>query len=140
GDVNYFLKRADDVRATEVSSHSWDEDSFAGIVRAANELDWGPYDSRYLLFFSDAGSLRAADPASSTGYDAEQVRRILLEKNIAPFIFDLLTPAGRQDHDFAAAQYRTVSDALNIGTGYFPIEGGSVEAFGNTLDQAVEQF
>lgn len=137
-DVDAFLKQATALQATKASSHSFDEDAFAGVLAAANELNWDEYAARYLVLITDAGSLRSTDPASSTGMDAEQVRRLVLDKNIAPFVLHLQTPAGRGNHAKAAEQYKALSEFPNLGALYYPIKGGSVDEFGATVDTLVD--
>ena len=139
-DIPTFLSGLATVKATDVSSHSWDEDSIGGLVRAVNELSWDKFAGRYLIMFTDAGSLRANDSLSSTQLDPEQVNRLLQDKNIAPFILHLKTAAGKADHASAAQQYKTIAEVPNIGSLYFPIEGGSVEDYGHVVDSVIDQL
>jgi hypothetical protein len=139
-DLAYFLRKAETVTATTVSSHSWDEDSFAGVLAAVNDLDWTPYGARYIIMFTDAGALRANDETASSRLDAQQIDRLLIDKNIGTFVLHLRTPAGKRDHEFAASQYKAMTEFPNLGHSYYEIDGGSVEQFGNVVDTVVEQL
>ncbi|UCF95486.1 MAG: VWA domain-containing protein, partial [Desulfobacterales bacterium] len=50
-----------------VSSHSFNEDAFAGLKTALEELNWTPYQSRLIFLITDAGAIRNDDPYSWTG-------------------------------------------------------------------------
>jgi len=58
------LTSAEEAKA---SSHSFNEDAFAGLKMALEELNWSPYLSRVIFLITDAGAIRNDDPYSSTG-------------------------------------------------------------------------
>jgi|GEM_PF-384425 len=81
-----------------VSSHSFDEDLFGGIVKAVDSLNWSPYSWKMAVLLSDAGGIRADDRYSSTGMNEEEVRDLLAQKNIRLLVIHLRTAAGERHH------------------------------------------
>ncbi len=136
-----FLSRIGQVEESKVSSKGFNEDAFAGIEDAIEEIDWRGYAGRFIVLITDAGARDAQDPLGRTHLGAERLRLMAQEKDqvagggkIAIATLHLLTPEGRLNHAGAAAQYRTLSRWGDAGDLYFPVEGGSVEAFGAQVD------
>lgn len=65
-DPQRFLEMARQVKASTVSSHSFNEDAFAGVMQAVDGMDWSGYGGRIILLVSDAGALRKNDPFGAT--------------------------------------------------------------------------
>jgi serine/threonine-protein kinase PpkA len=130
------------VKATSVSSQSFNEDSFAGVMQAVNGMDWAGYGGRLVLLVSDAGSLRKSDPDSSTRMNEAEVRQAALGKQIKIFALHLRTDAGKKTHSFAEQQYRTLTADANpqIGDLYVPIPGGDVRKFGERVGEIGSVF
>ena len=61
-DPDQFLQLAQQVKATNVSSHDFNEDAFAGVMEAVDGMDWSGYGGRLILLVSDAGAIRKNDP------------------------------------------------------------------------------
>lgn len=120
-------------KATEVSSHSFDEDAFAGLDTAINDLDWRGYGARIIFFVTDAGALRKDDPAGRTHMNESQIALAAADKQIKIFAFHLLSAAGARahDHESAAAQYRTLTrqDDASVGDLYLPIANADPDRF-----------
>jgi serine/threonine-protein kinase PpkA len=136
-----FLARVSQVQEAKVASKGFDEDAFAGIYDAIEQMDWRGYAGRFVVLITDAGARDAKDPLSRTHLGPERLRIMAQEKDqvsgggkIAIATLHLLTPEGRSDHAKAAAQYRTLSRFGDAGDLYFPVEGGSVAAFGTQVD------
>ena len=136
-----FLAKVGQVEEAKVSSKGFNEDAFAGIYDAIEEIDWRGYAGRYVVLITDAGARDANDPLGRTHLGAERLRIMAQEKDqsagggkIAIATLHLLTPAGRQTHTGAAAQYRALSRWGDSGDLYFPVEGGTVNAFGAQVD------
>jgi serine/threonine-protein kinase PpkA len=131
-DPQRFLELARQVKATSVSSHSFNEDAFAGVMQAVNGMDWSGYGGRLILLVSDAGSLRGNDPYSGTRMNEAEVRQAALGKQIKIYALHLKTDAGQKNHAFAEQQYRTLTADANprIGDLYVPVPGGDVQTFG----------
>ena len=90
-DPQRFLRAAEQVQATTVSSHSFNEDAFAGVMQAVEGMDWSGYGGRLILLVSDAGALRKNDPYSSTQMNEAEVRQAALSKQIKIFALHLPT-------------------------------------------------
>ena len=131
-----FAREIADVRATNVDSLSFDEDSFAEVKTAINDLDWGNVGGKVLVLVTDSGSRPPGDRYSSTHLDAEALRRLASDQHVAIMVLHLRTPAGRADHDFAENQYVTLSKYGNQDPLYFPVPDGDV----NELNRMVERM
>ena len=141
-DPQRFMELAEQVKATSVSSHSFNEDSFAGVMQAVNGMDWSGYGGRLILLVSDAGSLRKSDPLSSTQMNEAEVRQAALGKQIKIYALHLRTDAGKKNHAFAEQQYRVLTADANpqIGDLYVPVPGGDVRKFGEKVDEIGSVF
>jgi serine/threonine-protein kinase PpkA len=136
-DPKRFVALASQVKATSISSHSFNEDSFAGVMRAVDEMDWSGYGGRLILLVSDAGSLRKNDPYSSTQMNEAEVRQAALSKQIKIYALHLRTEAGKKNHAQAEQQYRILTTDANprIGDLYISVPGGDVGKFGAQIDE-----
>ena len=136
-DPQRFMELAGQVKATSVSSHSFNEDSFAGVMQAVNGMDWAGYGGRLILLVSDAGSLRKSDPLSGTQMNEAEVRQAALGKQIKIYALHLRTDAGKKNHASAEQQYRTLTADANpqIGDLYVPVPGGDVRKFGERVGE-----
>lgn len=141
-DPQRFLELARKVKATNVSSHSFNEDAFAGVMQAVNGMDWSGYGGRLILLVSDAGSLRKNDPYGSTQMNEAEVRQAALGKQIKIYALHLKTDAGIRNHAFAEQQYRTLTADANpqIGDLYVPVPGGDVQKFGERVSEIGSVF
>ncbi|MBH8793960.1 serine/threonine protein kinase PpkA, partial [Pseudomonas aeruginosa] len=136
-DAQRFAELSSQVRATDVSSHSFNEDAFAGIMQAVDEMDWSPYAGRVVLLVTDAGALRKNDPLGRTQMNEAEVRQAALRKGVKIYALHLRTPAGKNNHGYAEQQYRSLTADANpkIADLYIPVAGGEVNAFGNTVKE-----
>lgn len=134
-DAAAFLDKVRDLEPATASSSRFDEDAFAGVLTALDEIDLSTFGARYLVLITDAGALRGNDPLSATKLDAEQVQIELRERGAALYALHLKTPAGARNHASAEAQYRALAaHPLASNPLYYPIDAGSVEAFGTTVE------
>jgi serine/threonine-protein kinase PpkA len=136
-DPRRFAELASQVRATDVSSHSFNEDAFAGVMDAVENMDWTPYAGRMILLITDAGALRKNDPLGRTQMNEAEVREAARAKQIRIFALHLRTPAGRNNHGFAEQQYRSLTADSNpqIADLYVPVADGGVDRFGDTVTE-----
>lgn len=141
-DPQRFLELAGQVKATQVSSHAFNEDAFAGVMAAVEGMDWSPYAGRLILLVTDAGALRKNDPLGRTQMNEAEVREAALSKRIKLYALHLRTEAGRKNHDFAEQQYRSLTADANpqIGDLYIPVAGGDVGRFGDTVAEIGSVF
>ena len=136
------------VEEARVSTHSFNEDSFAGLKTALEELNWAPYQSRLAFLISDAGAIRNDDPYSSTGMNEGEMADMAEAHGVKIFALHLKTPEGEilNNHAYAEAQYRTLtkhSDAT-IRDLYVPIDAGQtatgVRSFGQVVEGVAAQM
>lgn len=131
-----------------VSSHSFNEEAFAGLKTAIDDLDWSAYYSRLIFLITDAGAIRNDDPYSTTGMNESEIADLAKANNIKIFALHLKTTSGRtfSNHTFAATQYRTLTGHSdpNIGDLYVPIEadepGSGVKGFGQVVERIAAQM
>ena len=137
-----FLRLAQQIKATTVSSHSFNEDAFAGVMQAVNGMDWSGYGGRVILLVTDAGALRKNDPYGSTRMNEAEVRQAALGKQIKIYALHVKTDAGKSNHAFVEQQYRTLTadDNPQIGDLYLPVPGGDVEKFGQRVSEIGSVF
>lgn len=130
-----FLARVADLKPASVSSAKFNEDPYAGVMQAVNQINWDQFGGRYIVLISDAGAIDGSDPLSSSGLDAEQVRLELERLGIALYALHLKTPQGKRTHAQAERQYKELSrNAVTGGPIYYPVESGSVAQFGDIVD------
>jgi len=139
------LARAQEAK---ISTHSFNEDAFAGLKAALEKLNWSPYSSRLAFLISDAGAIRNDDPYSSTGMNEAEIADMAATKGVKIFALHLKTPAGKKlnNHPHAETQYRTLtghSDPM-IGDLYVPINAAQpvtgVKGFGRVVEGVATQM
>ncbi|XXE51780.1 protein kinase [Pseudomonas sp. R3-56] len=141
-DPQRFLEMARQVKASTVSSHSFNEDAFAGVMEAVEGMDWSGYGGRLILLVTDAGALRKNDPFAATQMNEAEVRQAALGKQIKIYALHLLSDAGKKTHAGAQTQYRTLTADANpqIGDLYIPVPGADVRKFGERVDEIGSVF
>lgn len=132
--------------ATDVAranSPGFNEDSLAGVEDAIDAIDWDqmgvgdPIDARYVILVTDAGPKDPRDPNARSEIGVAELQADAEGRNIVVMTLHLKTPAGASgNHDYAASRYRTLSRFAGREY-YFPIEGGSQEAFAATAQRLV---
>jgi hypothetical protein len=132
-DGDDFLSKIAALREARVSTAHFDEDAFAGIIKALEDIPWNQFGARYLVLVTDAGALQGDQ--SETGMNAERVQSEAGELGVAIFALHLKTPEGRPNHAGAEATYRSLTRNAYIQEPlYFPVETGSVKRFGVLVD------
>jgi serine/threonine-protein kinase PpkA len=126
----------------KVSSHSFNEDAFAGLKTALDELNWAPYQSRIMLLITDAGPIRNDDPYSSTGMNEAEVADMATAKGVRTFVLHLRTPLAEKlnNINYAEARYRALTGQSDsaIGDLYLPIDASDAETGVQTFGRVVE--
>lgn len=97
------------VKEAGVSTHSFDEDSMAGVKEAVDKLSWQQYGSKLLILITDAGPLAGTDKYSATHMDAADLYDYARVQNIQPTVLHILSPAGAKDHAYAEKAYRALA-------------------------------
>jgi serine/threonine-protein kinase PpkA len=136
------------IEEARVSTHSFNEDAFAGLKTAIENLNWKPYLSRLILLITDAGAIRNDDPYSTTGMNGPEIADIAAAKGIKLFVLHVETPLGERlkNHQFAEMQYRALTGQSDptIGDLYVPIDASEtavgVRTFGEVVEGVSEQM
>ncbi|MFJ7885714.1 vWA domain-containing protein [Pseudomonas sp. NPDC096917] len=130
-----FLAKVADLKQAKVSSKSFDEDAYAGVMHSIDKVDWSQFGARYVVLITDASALDGDDKLSATGMSADQVRLEAANPGVAIYTLHLKTPAGIKDHAKAEAQYQNLSTYPGTNTSlYYPVNAGDVQAFGQKVD------
>ncbi len=135
-----FMEGIAGLRSAQVSSQGFNEDAYAGIRQAIDELDWSGYDARYVILITDAGPRVAGDAMGATGLSSTALRDLALEHNVATWALHLRTPEGATNHAFAEQQYRQLSTFEGIGDFYYGVETGDVDSFEEALSALTAQL
>ena len=101
--------RLAEVREAKVSTHSFNEDSLAGVYNAIESLSWDEYDSRIILLVTDAGPLPSDDRYRSVAMEPQEMADFAGQKGIWIVAVHIKTPAGASNHDYAEQAYRILS-------------------------------
>lgn len=130
-----FLAKVADLKQAKVSSKSFDEDAYAGVMHSIDKVDWSQFGARYVVLITDASALDGDDKLSTTGMSADQVRLEAANPGVAIYTLHLKTPAGIKDHAKAETQYQNLSTYPGTNTSlYYPVNAGDVQAFGQKVD------
>lgn len=134
---NDFMARVASLSEAQVSTVGWEEDAYAGIMQAVEEIEWSNFGARYIVLITDASAIDSDSERSSTGFSADQVRLEAARQGIAVYTLHLKTPGGESngDHAKAEAQYSNLSTFAGTGTSlYYPVNTGDVTLFGQRVD------
>lgn len=131
-----FLTKVDDLKPASVSSSGgFDEDTYAGVMAALNDVKWTEYGGRYVILITDAGAIEAEEDLSATKLGAKQVQQEAKYRGVALYTLHLKTPLGAKNHAQAESQYQVLSNFLSLNKMlYYPVDLGSVETFGEIVD------
>ena len=130
-----FLSKVAELKQATVSSSDFDEDAFAGVMQALDQVKWNEFGARYIVLVTDAGAISGDDKQSSTGLDSEQVRLEAKFRGVAIYALHLKTPGGKKNHASAEAQYLDLSNNPFLNKPlYYPVDAGKVESFGKMVD------
>lgn len=135
-----FLSAVNNLKAADISSKDFIEDSYAGIKSALNDMNWTPYAARYIILITDAGARDAKDPLSFSRLNAERLNQLARENNAAIFVMHILSSAPQADHKTAAEQYLELSNYPGIGNLYYAVPTTSIQEFGEVIESLAEQI
>lgn len=108
-----------------VSSHAFDEDSFAGVKEAVDKLAWDNYGSRVMLLVTDAGPLREGDTSSSTGMSPAVLADYLRDRKIYLTAVHVKSPSGAKNHASAEKAYRELARQSDNKSSYIPLDAST---------------
>ena len=136
-DAASFNQKVASLEQAAVSSAQFDEDAYAGINLALQDINWNQYGGRYIVLITDAGAIDGSDAQSTTGLDANALRLEAEHYGAAIYTLHLLTDSGKRNHnhEHAKEQYELLSYNSILGKAlYYPVNAGSVDAFGSMVD------
>ncbi|WP_428564678.1 MAG: vWA domain-containing protein [Solidesulfovibrio sp. DCME] len=110
------------VREATASSHSFDEDSMAGVKAAVDSLSWKDYGSRVMLLVTDAGPIAGSDRYSSTRMDPREIADYLRANGIWLTALHVKSPSGKKDHGYAEKSYKELARMADGTVSYVGIE------------------
>ncbi|MDR3363310.1 MAG: VWA domain-containing protein [Desulfovibrio sp.] len=115
------------VEEATVATHSFDEDSFAGVKMAVDSLSWDSFGSRIMLLLTDAGPLSAGDKDSGTQMSAEVLADYLKSNRIYLTVAHIKSPAGGKNNNHAKAEkaYRTLSMQSDNQSSYLALDAST---------------
>lgn len=111
------------VEEASVSTHDINEDSFAGVKEAIDNLSWDKFGSRVMMMVTDAGPLGAGDPASATGLSPEALADYLKANKIYLTAIHVKNPKSASNQAYAEKAYRTLTMQSDNRASYIPIGG-----------------
>lgn len=130
-----FLAKVAELKPATASSSSYDEDTYAGVMQALDQVKWNQFGARYIVLVTDAGAVNGDNKLSSTGLNADQVRLEAKYRGVAIYSLHLKTPSGTKNHASAEAQYTDLSTNAFLNKPlYYPVDAGNVENFGQMVD------
>lgn len=128
------------VEEAKVSSHAFDEDSFAGVKDAVDKLSWNRVNSKVMLLITDAGPLGAGDKTSQTGMSPEALADYLRANKIYLTTVHIKAPNGKKDHKYAEDNYTKLSMMSNGKASYIPIDAPNSKKGAETFDKVGDQM
>ncbi|WP_252317463.1 MULTISPECIES: vWA domain-containing protein [Symbiopectobacterium] len=130
-----FLNKVADLKEAKVSSSLYDEDAYAGVQSAIDDIDWSKFGVRYMVLITDAGAIDGSNKLSGTGLDAKQLRLEAGNRGIAIYTLRLKTPSGKDNHAKAESQYHDLSNFDSTQSNlYQAVNAGDLNAFGQQVD------
>ncbi len=116
------------VEEATTSTHSYNEDSMAGVKTAIDSLNWGDYQSRVLVLITDAGPLPPGDPLAGTRMAPTEMLDYAKSKNVWLTVAHVRAPGGAKDHAYAEKAYRDLTRTSSGASSYMPIPAPTPKA------------
>ncbi|MDR1577323.1 MAG: VWA domain-containing protein [Deltaproteobacteria bacterium] len=133
-----FLDALDQVEEAQASTHSYAEDSLAGLSTAIDKLDWKPYQGRIIFLLTDAGPLPLEDPFNSTPATPDTIYEKAAAKNIKIVPIHIKAPAGRHDHMTAERAYKALSFSGGDSSNYMDIPAPDAKSGAIAFDDTAQ--
>ena len=129
------------MKAARVSSPGFNEDSFAAVRVALEDMDWAPEDQvfakKFVIMVTDAGPKPPGDRNAESNINATALRNLATEMGVAVLVIHLQTPDGIANHEYATRQYRELASFRGL-TLHYPVTGGRDE-FGAQIRSKVSR-
>ena len=118
-----------EVKEASVSSHAYNEDSYAGVAAAVEKLDWSKYHSRVIMLITDAGPLESGDQYSASNMGSEEIADLARAKGIKIVAVHVKAPGGAKNHNYADSEYNKLTRMPDSGeSSYIGINARTPEA------------
>lgn len=127
------------LKESPTSNADFREDAVAGMAEALKLEAWDKFQVRTVILVTDAGMRDRADPLSETRLDPATIALEMKNKGIAGVSVFLKTEAGKAEHAMALGQHRAITRSDNIADHVIQVTGGSVAAFGASIDAAMKR-
>ena len=138
--ADVFLDKIAGLEAAHLPTQGFDEDAIGGVYDAIQNMDWSPFQARYVIVISDAGPLAGGTEGNfAADIGVEQISSLAEQKKIRLVGIHLKTPAAPDDHAYAEAAYRTMT--MRDGqSAYLGIAGGKADAFAPEINSMAHQL
>ncbi len=134
-DGDDFLAKVNALKPATVSSKLYDEDAYAGLMDAIQNVNWTEFGGRYIIHITDAGAIDSQSQYSDTKLGAKEVRLEAKHRGIALYTLHLKTPSGAKNHSSAEAQYEELTENDIVSKPlYYGVDAGDVEEFGEIVE------
>ncbi len=97
------------VQEASKSTHTFAENSPAGIKTALDELSWNDYATRMLIVISDAGPIPSTDAYATVKMDMPELADYARSKGVWISALHIKSPRGQKNHAQAEEAYRTLT-------------------------------
>lgn len=137
-DRHKLEKALAEVQEASVSSHDINEDAFAGVKEAVDNLSWDNYGSRVMMLVTDAGPLRAGDPASATNLSPEALADYLHANKIYLTALHVKNPRSKSNQSYAEQAYKALSMQSNNMASYIPLNADTAANGADSFNRAAK--
>ena len=134
-----FVQIIGQVKSSESNSTGYNEDAIAGVMAAADGMDWQPFAARFIILITDAGPRTPGDDANQGHLAPREVANYLHDKQIALFTMHLKSEAGKFDHEYAENSYVSMS-RFGGQILYFPIQNADTQALQTQVNAVSSQL
>ena len=99
------LKNLLNVKPCKVRTDGFKEDMYAGLNVVVNELDWEPFDGKFIILVTDASAREPGDPHSKLNKETyAQLKFTMHEKGFQVYPLHVMTTAAVNKNDFMRGQ------------------------------------
>jgi serine/threonine-protein kinase PpkA len=127
-DRSSFTKALAQVKEAKVSGQSFNEDSFAGLSAAYNDLNWDGFSGGVVFLITDSPPIDSEDPLKTTSETPETILQRANDKNIKNVVIHLQTKEGASTHDVAKSIYESISFTFSDRNAYVDIPVKDISA------------
>ncbi len=109
------------------STHTFAENSPAGIKTALDELSWNDFTTRMLIVISDAGPIPSTDPYATVKMDMPELGDYARSKGVWISALHIKSPRGQKNHTQAEEAYRTLTKLSDNRSNYLTVPANTPE-------------